>query len=147
MMEINKKKLGGMMLGLLFLATGCATTYIPEPTNLRRIESIPYVPDKMDCKHKSVMRHNYLKSRGVESRVVEGAVNGGGRHAWTEVKKDDKWFMNDPTHYGSDGWEVSEYPERKVFYIYGNDVTVEDIRNKKYEEKFMSNIFEWYGVN
>ena len=135
------------VLAVVFFSflTGCATSYIPECSKLREIEKIPYKKNMMDCKHKSVMYHNHLKSKGIKSRVVEGIVKT--RHAWVEVEKDGKRFMIDPTtRHGDDGWEVNEYTERKIFYVYNDDVTVNDIRNKKYEKVFIKNLLEWYGL-
>lgn len=127
----------------LLVCTGCgASYYLPFEEELTRIENLPYEKEVMDCKHKAVMYHDYLKENGVVSRVVSGKVEGyRTSHAWVEVYKD-KWYMVDPTwksplwetggwvvNPDGDGFEVDQYPERVVLCTYNPGVRVEDIKN------------------
>ncbi len=75
-------------LCLLVLA-GCGTSYyLPYEEKLTQIENLPYEKDVLDCKHKAVMYHNYLKIHGVVSRVVSGKVEGyDTSHAWVHRQR------------------------------------------------------------
>ena len=87
-----------VVISFITLLTGCAVSYIPEYSKLKEIERIDYKKNVMDCKHKSVMYHNHLKLRGVESKVVSGIIKGHKTpHVWVEVGKDGKQFLIDPT--------------------------------------------------
>ncbi len=137
------KKIFQIVLPFLYLLlTGCsASYYLPYEEELTRIENLVYKEDVMDCKHKAVMYHDYLKENKVVSRVVSGKVEGyQTSHAWVEVYKD-KWYMVDPTwkdplwenegwaiNPDGDGFEVDQYPERLVLCTYNSSVTVEDIK-------------------
>ncbi|MFH1521928.1 MAG: hypothetical protein ABIF18_03135 [archaeon] len=153
-----KKTFAGIVSTIaLFGLVGCASVYIPEKEMLRKIEGIPYRRGVMDCKDKSIMDHNHLKSKGIESRVVLGTVEGyRDNHAWTEVLNPEtgKWHLRDPTWYGSkqdrEGYEVERYskkgffngcyPKRVKLCEFYNDVTKEDIVNGKYKKIFYRNM-------
>ena len=112
--------------------------YLPHYEEIKRMEEIPVVDGEFDCVDKSILYHQYLKSKGIDSRVVSGSVKGlppGNIHAWVEVYNPEfnEWYIVDPTLFGADdsndGIRVS-YPKRdRIKWIeYSEDVVPEDIR-------------------
>jgi len=84
----------GVVIACLII--GCKTQYVPEATKVQEIEQSQYILEVNDCVDKSIQLSRYYTSKGIENRVVSGFVTTGS-HAWVEVKKDNQWYLIDPT--------------------------------------------------
>lgn len=72
---------------------------IPYPKVAKRIYNIPYNKHTYNCLRKSVLYHELLKSKGIESRIVIGYLGKktATRHAWVEYWEKGHWYLVDLT--------------------------------------------------
>ena len=120
--------------------------YLPYEEKLREIENTPYEKGINDCRHKAIEYHNFLKEKGIYSRVVEGwSDKNFGSHARVCVRNSEngKWYMADPTwKTGIDGLEVHEYGEWHNKFVYLENVTPDDLATprRNISKKIQSNV-------
>jgi len=103
-------------IGICFMSCG-SNFYCPETKYLKQIEAEKYILGINDCVDKSIKYSLHLDSKGIENRVMGGYHNEH-PHTWVEVKKDNVWYMVDPTFEGYDGFPVEQYTNRKRHYVY-----------------------------
>lgn len=145
-MEKIKKSLIALLGGVALLGlVGCGKSYIPCSNELNRIKSLHYEKGTFDCKHKSLMDHEYLESKGIDSKIIFGKLFGK-MHIWEEVynpETNTRHVRDAAVKYNTGGFEISKYPKRQrgKWGGFEKGATLGDIKNyNKIKEVYWKNV-------
>jgi len=101
-----------ILLFILLLRINAYASNVPYKEVALRIHNLPYDKHTTNCLIKSNLFCEFLKSKGIEAKVIIGKIKGQKfyRHAWIEYKQNNKWYIIDLTdNPRSWGFEKSNY--------------------------------------
>ena len=101
-----------LYIGIILSTSTAKAVEIPYKGIAMNYYRIPYQTHTYNCLWKAQAYCDYLRSKGVDAKVVTGKLEGEKfyRHAWVEFNRENKWFVVDLTDKpGTWGFERKYY--------------------------------------